>query len=185
MLTTVKVIRQPSAVRQHYLELQRTAVFDKTGQYRYQLDRRWQDDGATVAFIMLNPSTADEKRDDPTLRACIQFAQRWEYAALSVVNLFGYRTPHPNVLKTAEDPVGPENDEYVMRVVDAAEKVVLGWGNFGGLWGRDRAVLDLLKLHKRKIYCLQRNKSGHPRHPLYIRRTVSLQPFVLDLETLS
>lgn len=178
MLTTVKAIQQPSPVRQSDESMDRTAIFDETGCYRYWLGRRWQDVGDTVAFIMLNPSTADAMQDDPTLRACIQFAQRWEYAGLSVVNLFGYRTPHPNVLKMAADPVGLENDEYLMRAVDEAEKVVLGWGNFGGWLERDRTVLDLIKLHANKVYCLQRNQSGQPRHPLYIRRTVSLQPFV-------
>lgn len=178
MLTTVKANRQPSSVRQTDGAIERTAIFDETGSYRYQLGRRWQKEGPTVAFIMLNPSTADANQDDPTLRACIQFAQRWECAALSVVNLFGYRTPHPKVLRRAADPVGPENDEYVMRAVEQAERVVLGWGNFGGWLGRDRTVLNLLEAHKEKIHCLQRNKSGQPRHPLYIRREVALQPFV-------
>ena len=129
-----------------------------------------------VAFIMLNPSTADADRDDPTLRACMQFAQRWDYAALSVVNLFGYRTPHPKVLKQAVDPIGAENDTYVLRAVEAAQAVVLGWGNEGGFLGRDRAVLSLLASHSQKLYYLQCNKSGHPRHPLYIKRDVQLQP---------
>ena len=78
--------------------LERTAIFDATGHYRYRLDRRWAQKGPTVAFVMLNPSRADATCDDPTLRACIQFAQRWDYAALSVVNLLGYRRPHPMVL---------------------------------------------------------------------------------------
>ena len=181
MLTNVKAVQQPPSVRQIDRVLERTAVFDKTGQYRYRLDRRWQAEGPTVAFVMLNPSTADARKDDPTLRACIQFAQQWECAALCVVNLFGYRTPHPQVLAAAADPVGAENDEYVVQAANAAEKVVLGWGNFGGLWGRDRAVLNLLRSHESKIYCLQRNKSGHPRHPLYIRRTVALQPFAENI----
>ena len=178
MLTTVKPIQQPSSVIHTVENLERTAIFDRTGQYRYQLGRRWKTKGSTVAFIMLNPSTADAMKDDPTLRACIQFAQRWDYSALSVVNLFGYRTPHPKVLKRAAEPVGKENDEYVMRAVEEAETVVLGWGNFGGLLGRDRAILSLLKPYKQKLHYLQRNKSGQPRHPLYIRRESALQSFL-------
>ncbi|MEM6869286.1 MAG: DUF1643 domain-containing protein [Cyanobacteria bacterium P01_C01_bin.121] len=157
--------------------MERTAIFDRTGLYRYQLGRRWQAQGRAVTFVMLNPSRADDSDDDPTLRACIQFAQRWDYAALSVVNLFGYRTPHPSELKTATDPIGAENDRYVMESVSAADKVVLAWGNEGGLLGRDHAILSQLTPYKEKLYCLHRNRSGHPRHPLYVPRSTSLKLF--------
>jgi len=157
--------------------MKRTAIFDRTGTYRYQLGRRWQASGAEVAFVMLNPSRADDSHDDPTLRACIQFAQRWNYAALSVVNLFGYRTPHPSELKQAKEPIGADNDRYVLEAVSVADKVVVAWGNEGGLLGRDRAILTQLEPHHHKIYYLQLNRSGQPRHPLYIPRNVSLQPF--------
>ena len=169
MLTTVKPIAS--------IKIERTAIFDRTEQYRYQLGRRWQPNGSTVTFIMLNPSTADASQDDPTLRACMQFAQRWDYAALSVVNLFGYRTPHPKVLKQAADPIGAENDAYVLRAVEKAEAVVLGWGNYGGFLGRDRAILNLLTPYQKKLHYLERNKSGQPRHPLYIRRESPLRSF--------
>ncbi|MEO1791525.1 MAG: DUF1643 domain-containing protein [Cyanobacteria bacterium J06629_19] len=159
------------------IKMKRTAIFDSTGAYRYQLGRRWQVEGAEVAFVMLNPSRADASVDDPTLRACIQFAQRWHYASLSVVNLFGYRTPHPSELKKAENPIGADNDHYVLEAVNAADKVVLAWGNEGGLLGRDRAILTQLSAHQRKLHCLQLNLSGHPRHPLYIPRSTVLQPF--------
>ena len=127
---------------------------------------------------MLNPSTADADRDDPTLRACTQFAQRWQYSALSVVNLFGYRTPHPKVLKTATDPVGAENDAYLLQAVNEAQAVVLGWGNYGKLLGRDRAVISLLTPYGHKLRYIKRNKSGQPGHPLYLKRKLCLQPFV-------
>lgn len=184
MLTTVKPIQQRvdklelASFTSSERDVERTAIFDATGQYRYRLGRQWRKNGPTVAFIMLNPSTADATCDDPTLRACIQFAQRWDYAALSVVNLFGYRTPHPSVLKTAEDPVGEQNDRYLLQAVVEARAVVLGWGNFGGFLGRDRAVLNLLLPHQQKLYYLQRNISGHPRHPLYIQRGTPLKTFV-------
>ena len=156
--------------------IERTAIFDSSGDYRYQLGRRWQD-GAEVAFVMLNPSRADAACDDPTLRACIQFAQRWAFGSLTVVNLFGYRTPHPKVLKQVSEPVGEENDHYVVQAVERAERVVLAWGNAGGWLGRDRAILSLLNPYQQKLYYLQLNRSGHPRHPLYIKREVPLIPY--------
>ncbi|MGC1308647.1 MAG: DUF1643 domain-containing protein [Phormidesmis sp.] len=159
--------------------IERTAVFDRSQNYRYWLGRRWQKGGAQVAFVMLNPSRADDTHDDPTLRACIQFAQRWEYSALSVVNLFGYRTPHPAMLKKADNPVGPQNDEYVLKAVTEAQQVVLAWGNWGSLGGRDRAILTLLRPHQPKLTYLQMNRSGQPRHPLYISRDRPLRSFTL------
>jgi len=163
--------------------LERTAIFDATGDYRYRLDRQWQAQGSTVAFVMLNPSRADATCDDPTLRACIQFAQRWCYSSLSVVNLFGYRTPQPALLKKAKDPIGDENDEYVLKAVSEATSVVLAWGNEGGWMKRDRAILNLLTPYEPKISCLAINRSGHPRHPLYIKRDTVRQPFYLSLDT--
>lgn len=160
--------------------VERTAIFDKTGDYRYQLGRRWHPDGKTVTFVMLNPSRADAAFDDPTLRACMQFAQRWNYASLCVVNLFAYRTPHPTELKMAKNPVGQQNDAYVVKAAAMADKVVLAWGNWGGLYERDRTILSLLSPHQHKLTCLQLNRSGHPRHPLYIKRDQPLQPFVFD-----
>ncbi len=157
--------------------IERTALFDATGRYRYRLGRRWQSSGGQVTFIMLNPSRANALADDPTLRACIQFAQRWQYSSLTVVNLFGYCTPHPTELKAASDPIGPENDGYVIKAVEQAEQVVLAWGNWGGFGGRDRAILSLLKHHSQKLSYLQLNRSGHPRHPLYIKRDTPLQQY--------
>ncbi len=157
--------------------IERTAIFDSTGHYRYRLGRRWRSGDRKIAFVMLNPSRADATYDDPTLRACIQFAQRWRFAALSVVNLFGYRTPHPSELKQAQDPVGPDNDTHVLKAVIEVEKVVVAWGNEGKLLERDRAMLSLLTRYQHKLYCLQRNRSGQPRHPLYVPRSLPLQKF--------
>ncbi|NJM97004.1 MAG: DUF1643 domain-containing protein [Phormidesmis sp. RL_2_1] len=159
--------------------MERTALFDSSGHYRYLLGRRWQAGGQTVAFVMLNPSRADAACEDPTLRACIQFAQRWEYAALSVVNLFGYRTPHPEVLKAIADPVGPENDAYVLKAAATANRVVLAWGNQGCLRQRDRAMLTLLAPYQPKLSYIALNRSGQPRHPLYSQRSLPLQSFPL------
>ncbi|NEP19382.1 MAG: DUF1643 domain-containing protein [Leptolyngbya sp. SIO4C1] len=154
--------------------VQRLAIFDPTRQYRYSLERRWQPHGPKVTFVMLNPSRADAERDDPTLRACSQFAQRWGYSALEVVNLFAYRTPEPQVLKTVSDPIGVECDRYLCSAAETAEQIVLAWGNWGALYGRDQAVRSLLSDHASKLRCLGLTQLNQPRHPLYLKRTTAL-----------
>lgn len=154
-----------------------SAQFDPTGTYRYSLHRSWVATRPNVVFIMLNPSRANAEQDDPTLRVCTRFARCWQCGSLTVVNLFAYQTPHPRLLRTVAEPVGPENDRYLLAAVQQAERVVLAWGNEGSLWGRDRAVLDLLQSYRQKFFCLSRNRTGQPRHPLYLRRDVPLMRF--------
>ncbi|MGD1857131.1 MAG: DUF1643 domain-containing protein [Leptolyngbyaceae cyanobacterium] len=150
-----------------------SATFDNSHRYRYSLTRRWTTTcDRSVTFIMLNPSQADADRDDPTLRACSQFAKHWGYTQLEVVNLFAYRTTQPSELTQIPDPIGPENDRYVSKAVEIADRVILAWGNWGTLLNRAQFVTSLLSPHSRKLYCLERNRTGQPRHPLYIKRTI-------------
>lgn len=120
---------------------------------------------------MLNPSRADAEQDDPTIRACLQFAQRWGYGGLQVVNLFGYRTPTPKALATVADPVGDGCDRAILSAAATTDRIILAWGNWGSLWGRDQAVLAQLTPHAHKLHSLGINQSQQPRHPLYIKRT--------------
>ncbi len=83
--------------------------------YRYALWRRWSD-APPVLFVMLNPSTADESQDDPTIRRCISFAKQWGHGGIIVGNLFAFRSPYPNDLQTAADPIGPENNLWLERL---------------------------------------------------------------------
>lgn len=152
--------------------MQGGACFDATGAYRYLLWRQWQDGLPRLVFIMLNPSRADAEVNDPTIRRCIGYAQSWGYGSLEVVNLFALMATHPGLLGQAKDPVGAECDEYILQAVKHADRVVLAWGNWGKLYGRDQAVLNLLLPYP--LYCLGCNQSGQPRHPLYLKRT--LQP---------
>ncbi len=157
--------------------MERSATFDATGQYRYSLGRCWNGAAPAIAFLMLNPSTADQQQDDPTIRRCIGLAQAWGYGSLEIVNLFAYRTTVPTGLKTVSDPVGADNDRYLLQAAKMAEQVILAWGNWGRLLNRDRAVLDLLQQQSiSNLYCLALNKSGQPRHPLYMPR--GIQPIV-------
>ncbi|MEM9482899.1 MAG: DUF1643 domain-containing protein [Cyanobacteria bacterium P01_F01_bin.116] len=155
-------------------------MFDPSHRYRYCLTRSWSSPNLNnhqVTFIMLNPSQADAERDDPTIRACSQFAQGWGYHQLNIVNLFAYRTPKPSNLKQISDPIGPDNDYYLLQATESAHKIILAWGNWGTLLKRDQTIVKLLRPHHYKLYCLMRNNSGQPRHPLYVKRTTSPKPW--------
>jgi hypothetical protein len=160
---------QPSA-------MDRWASFDPTGHYRYSLGRRWGTT-PTLAIIMLNPSRADGSVDDPTIRRCMGLAQGWGFGAIAVVNLFAYRSPHPRELRQVDDPIGPENDAALAETAHQADQILLAWGNWGSLGGRDRTVLELLRSHHPKCRCLGQNLTGQPRHPLYVSRSISLRPW--------
>lgn len=155
------------------------ATFDRTGQYRYTLWRVWDSTLPAVAFVMLNPSTADETVEDPTIRRCTGFARAWGYGSVEVVNLFSYRATQPQQLKLAEDPVGAETDSYILQASDRASLLVFAWGNWGKLFDRDRAVLKLLS--QKQCYCLGRNRSGQPRHPLYVPSRWQPVPFEIEM----
>ena len=118
-------------------------------------------------FIALNPSTADETKDDPTLMRCIRFAQAWGYGGLIMANLFGFRATKPKHLFGAKDPIGPENDKWLARLSKESKLIVGAWGNKGSVLGRGEAVIKMF----RNLYILRFTKSGHPVHPLYQPRS--------------
>ena len=150
--------------------MQRKASFSRCKTYRYQLSRVWDATKETVAFIGLNPSTADHRNDDPTIRRCIGFAKDWGFGGFVIVNLFAYRTPYPSELKTSVDPVGPRNKVYLNRAMKETNLQVAIWGNDGNFLGQADAVRkQFTRLHAIKI-----NNSGQPAHPLYLRK--GLQP---------
>lgn len=152
------------------------ACFDANGIYRYSLWRQWDASAAKLVFIMLNPSTADAQCNDPTIRRCIGFAQAWGYGRLEVVNLFGLRTPDPQRLRQAVDPIGAQCDEHIQTAAQQADQIILAWGNWGNFAGRDQAVVRLLATYN--LYCLGLNQSGQPRHPLYLKRDVQPIPYL-------
>jgi hypothetical protein len=152
--------------------MERDAIFDSAHLYRYSLWRRWSLERPSLVFVLLNPSQASADTDDPTLRRCLSFAQDWGYGSLEIVNLFAWVTTCPQKLKVVSDPIGPECDRYLLAAVAKAERIVVAWGNGGQLYQRDRTVLEWLSAHT-PIYCLGLNRSGQPRHPLYLPRIVN------------
>jgi hypothetical protein len=154
--------------------MRRFAMFDATGAYRYRLDREWDDELDHVLFIMLNPSIANAEHDDPTVRRCMSFARFWGYGALSVVNLFAYRSPSPDALRRVTDPVGPDNDAHLSLCLSHTDLTVVAWGNWGALRERDRSFLAMLTS---PAHCLGMTGSGQPRHPLYVSGAQPHVPF--------
>jgi hypothetical protein len=144
--------------------MQRAAVFDATGRYRYCLSRVWDPDLPRLVWVMLNPSSADSELDDPTIRRCVGFARSWGFGSMEVVNLFGFRAASPRELFSASDPIGSGNDRVVREAVEGAQVAVAGWGN----WGRvaDRGAQFLAGV-RRDVYCLGLTKHDQPVHPLY------------------
>ncbi|WP_290648480.1 DUF1643 domain-containing protein [Aquisalimonas sp.] len=151
------------------------ASFSECRLYRYLLWRRWAK-GPTVTFVMLNPSTADETTNDPTVARCQRRAVQWGYGGLFVVNLFAWRSTDPVALYGLGDPVGPENDHTVRDASRNSELVVCGWGNHGTLHNRGRQVLGLVRSEGVIPYALKITGAGQPGHPLYIGYAVQPQP---------
>jgi hypothetical protein len=151
-----------------------TAVVSSDKQYRYQLARRWGKAGKTIAFICLNPSTADADTDDPTVRRCIGYTKYWGGTQLLVGNLFGYRATDPRQLLKVEDPVGLENDIWLSKIIDNSDIALAAWGVLGSLRQRDAEVLTR---YSEQLYALRLTKNGSPSHPLYL--SAALKPFRL------
>lgn len=151
----------------------RRAAFSRCGSYRYALWRRWDASRPDVLFVALNPSTADHRQDDPTIRRCMGFARDWGYGGLVVANLFAFRTPLPSALRQAAAPVGPRNDRWLERLAGEAALVVAAWGAHGGMGDRAARVAPRLG----PCHCLGLTAGGAPRHPLYVRKDAPLRTY--------
>ena len=152
------------------------AIFDVSGRYRYSLWRAWSPYHPRIAFILLNPSTANEQINDPTIQRCMGFARAWNFGSMEVVNLFAYRATNYKDLFNVSDPVGAENNRFLMQAFERCPTVVLGWGVRGTFLSRDHQVLSLLA-GRNDLYCLGITKAGQPRHPLYVKGDMSLVTF--------
>lgn len=153
------------------------AIFDDTNTYRYTLWRAWSGDHPRLTFVMLNPSTADAQENDPTISRCIGFARRWGFGALEVVNLFAYKATYSHDLLKVKNPVGEENDRFLLQALSRSSCIVVAWGTKGILLDRNKQVLQLLAQWQ-NVHCLGVTKDGHPRHPLYVKGDTGLIPFV-------
>lgn len=147
--------------------LRSDARFSPCRTWRYTLHRVWAERQGLLMVIGLNPSTADEVRNDPTVTRCVNYARAWGFGGLIMMNAFAVRGTDPRVLKETPDPVGPENDFWLAAMAGQASRIVAAWGNHGLFRNRQEEVLNLIP---QEIYCLGVTKAGAPRHPLYLRR---------------
>jgi hypothetical protein len=144
--------------------------------YRYRLWRYWGS-GPRLNVLMLNPSTADEQQDDPTIRKCLHWARKWGCGGLVVTNLFALRSADPRNLKKVADPVGPENDRHILEVARGCGSVLCAWGNDGALLNRAERVYRLLRKDHCLLYALKVSKTGEPCHPLYLPYALAAQDY--------
>lgn len=147
------------------------AEFSPCKAYRYRLWRKWGDQPPAV-FVMLNPSTADEIKNDPTVERCERRARAMGFGGLRVANIFALRSTDPAALYQHDEPVGPGNDAAIIESVAGAGIVVCAWGGHGNLNDRGAAVLALLRGAGVIPHYLKLNGDGTPKHPLYVAYNV-------------
>lgn len=153
------------------------AIFDEKqpDKYRYLLWRTWSPNRPKCTFILLNPSTADEIENDPTVTRCIKYAQTWGYGSLTVVNIFALRSTDPDALYNTPNPIGPENDKYIHKAVKDANLTVLAFGNHGSHLSHGQNVIEMLS--EFELHYLTKTQSGWPGHPLYLKKTLKPLPW--------
>ncbi|VEE84266.1 Uncharacterized protein conserved in bacteria [Streptococcus milleri] len=153
--------------------MEKKAIISKDKIYRYKLSRTWDSTKPTILFIGLNPSIANENVDDPTITRCINFAKDWGYGTLLMANLFAFRSTYPKDIYLIDDPIGKDNDHYLLECVTQSDLIVACWGNNGTYMNREKVITELVP----NLYCLQKNKNGTPHHPLRPPRNIHPVPF--------
>jgi hypothetical protein len=143
------------------------ARFSTCRRWRTLLWRRWAA-GDTANFLMLNPSTADELKLDPSCTRARNYAEAWGFGALIVTNIFAWRSTDPKALKTVRDPVGRGNDRDILQAARESVLVVCAWGNHAEHLGRGAAVVSMLRKAGIELHALRVTAAGEPSHPLYL-----------------
>ncbi|MBC7738603.1 MAG: DUF1643 domain-containing protein [Candidatus Saccharibacteria bacterium] len=143
------------------------AIYSPDQIFRYALTRIWAP-GPRALFVMLNPSTATEVQNDPTVERCERRARALGFGSFAVANIFAYRATDPRVMRAQPDPVGPQNDATILTLVPQADQIICAWGTHGQYLNRGAAVEAMLRATGRPLLQLGLTQSGQPKHPLYI-----------------
>ena len=155
--------------RNHKKELTKsTAVYSNCELYRYSLTRSWDSSAKKVLFIMLNPSTATEIQNDPTVERCERRAKALGYGAFKVCNIFAYRSTDPKIMRLQKDTIGPETDQIIIKSANWSNNIICAWGTNGSHLNRGKKIEELLRAKNFTLTHLGLSKDGHPKHPLYI-----------------
>lgn len=148
-----------------------TAVYSDCETYRYSLTRIWDPEGAKVMFVMLNPSTATEVQNDPTIERCERRARALGFGGFRATNIFAIRATDPRVMRAATDPEGPENEAAILSGATWADQIICAWGTHGAHREQGPRIEAALRATARPLFHLGLSKHGHPKHPLYISYT--------------
>ncbi|MCW1955699.1 MAG: DUF1643 domain-containing protein [Roseobacter sp.] len=148
-----------------------TAVYSDCENYRYLLTRNWEPEGRKALFIMLNPSTATEVQNDPTVERCERRARALGFGGFRVTNIFAWRDTDPKAMRAAAEPIGTANDATIAQSCDWADQIIAAWGAHGAHLQRGAAVEAVLRATGRPVFHLGLTQAGHPKHPLYIAYT--------------
>ncbi|MCF1707836.1 DUF1643 domain-containing protein [Tabrizicola sp. J26] len=144
------------------------AVYSPCERYRYLLTRTWDEQGPKALFVMLNPSTATEFQNDPTVERCERRARALGFGAFRVTNIFAFRATDPKVMRAEADPIGPANDAAIADSAPWADRIICAWGAHGAHLDRGRQVERLLRATGQPLWNLGLTQDGQPKHPLYI-----------------
>ncbi|MEM6636960.1 MAG: DUF1643 domain-containing protein [Pseudomonadota bacterium] len=156
-------------VRRHQKgDAESTAIYSPCESYRYTLTRTWHPGGEKALFVMLNPSTATEVQNDPTVERCERRARTLGFGAFRVCNIFSWRETDPKAMRRASDPIGPGNDAAILEACHWADQIVCAWGTHGAHLDRGPSVEGIMRASGQMLFHLGLTKDGHPRHPLYI-----------------
>ena len=158
--------------------LENDAVISECGKYRYLLRRVWDYAKPRALFIMLNPSTADAKQDDATIRSCVRLLARLGYGSMEVTNLMAWRATKPDDIPDKPTLVmGSDNSRIIEAAVHRCDIVICAWGAHPYARRFAGGVLDIISLHRPAAYCFGKTKAGAPKHPLYIKSGSMLEVF--------
>lgn len=158
-----------------------SAIISPCGLYRYRLERIVAMTGPVYAFFGINPSTADAREDDATVRKWIGFCKRWGASRFLVGNVFAYRATDVKTLATVDDPYGDDIGDHITDIISEADILVPCWGNTSKVPPKLQeafdVLLDALMSSGKPVHCFGLTKVGDPMHPLMLGYDTPLQPW--------